>query len=61
VTYYLHRAVSTPTALLLAVAFVVVAAPSLALLERHRRFSLESLMRRVCDPPVAPARRPLGS
>jgi len=52
-TFYLHRAVPTATALALALAFVLASAPALALLERHRRFSLEAVMRRVCDPPTS--------
>ncbi|HEX3313946.1 MAG TPA: heparan-alpha-glucosaminide N-acetyltransferase domain-containing protein, partial [Gemmataceae bacterium] len=51
-TYYWRTAVDTPTALLLALIFIVVCWFALLLLNRHpkySRYALESLMRNTCD------------
>ena len=48
-THYWRTAVDTPTALLLALACIVVFYFGLRFLDRHPRYGLESLMRRVCD------------
>jgi uncharacterized membrane protein len=48
-TYYEGEAMDTLTALLLAAAFIAVFYAVLALLDRHRKYSLESWMRWVCE------------
>jgi uncharacterized membrane protein len=47
-TFYWRHAMNTPTALGLALAFVIVCNFALIFLERHKRLSFEWLMRRVC-------------
>ena len=48
-TFFYRRAMAAPAAFGLAVAFIVACTFLLIVLEPYRRFSLESLMRRVCD------------
>ncbi len=48
-THYYQAALSTPAAFALAVVFLVIFYPVLGWLERHRRWSIESLLRRVAD------------
>jgi uncharacterized membrane protein len=48
-TYYWRRALSAPLAFGLALSFIIACHFALGHLDRHRRFSLEALMRRLCD------------
>lgn len=48
-TYYYQRAVTTPTALGLALVFIALFAVVLAALERHRKWSVETLLRWCAD------------
>ncbi len=47
--YFEYRAMDTLTSLMLAAAFIAVFYGFLIFLDRHRKFSLESLMRWVCE------------
>ncbi len=49
VTHYWRRAMGAPLAFSLAAAFVVACHFLLRFLEKHKAWSLEALMRRVCD------------
>ena len=48
-TFYWKQAVPTPTAFGLGIAFVILCSFCLIVLERHKRFTFESLMRWICD------------
>jgi uncharacterized membrane protein len=48
IEYYEGRLTQTPTALGLAVLFAVLFYPCLVVFQRHRKYSVEHLMRRVC-------------
>jgi uncharacterized membrane protein len=48
-TLYWRRAMPTPMAFALAIAYMVVCYLVLLFLEKHRKYALESLMRWICD------------
>ena len=48
-TFYWRNAISTPAALGLALAFVVLGTVAMILLEHHKKYSFESVMRWTCD------------
>jgi hypothetical protein len=47
--FFWRKAMSAPLALTLAVLFLVLCYPLLMLLEKFRKFSLEALIRWLCD------------
>ncbi len=56
-TFYWREAISTPMALLVAATIVSLSHFLLRFLDKHRRLTIEALMRRICDRRSDPATR----